>query len=51
MEDSSWKNPHLVIDRGEKLQGKKKVVDVDEEEDVVKVEVPAKKNEHRESQN
>ena len=32
-----------MIDRLEKLEGKRKVVDVDEKEDVVEIEVPAKK--------
>ena len=40
-----------MIDRPQKLEGKRKVVDVDEEEDVVEVEVPAKKNAHHGSQN
>ena len=42
LEDFLWENPHLVIDRLEKLERKRKVVDVDEKEDVVEVEVPAK---------
>ena len=40
-----------MIDRPKKLEKKRMVVDVDEEEDVVRVEVLAKKNGHSGSQN
>ena len=40
LEDSLRENPNLVIERLEKLVGKRKVIDVDE--DVVEVEVAPK---------